>query len=98
MKLYIDTTKIRSATVALGNFKKTSDSLLLLIEEALEHERLVLTDITEIEVATGPGSFTGLRVGIAVVNMLGSLLKILINGLPVGTMATPVYTPSKFDV
>lgn len=91
MKLIIDTTKIRCATVTLGNFKKTSDSLLSLIEEALKHERADLDDITEIEVETGHGSFTGLRVGFAVANMLGSLLKIPING-------TPLYTPSKFDV
>lgn len=91
MKLIIDTTQSRTATVTFGNFKGTSDSLLPLIEKALEHEHAASTDITEIEVETGPGSFTGVRVGFAVANMLGCLLKIPING-------TPLYTPSKFDV
>lgn len=98
MKLFIDTSQIRSSTVTLGQFKKTSSSLLPLIEEVLYLQHLTLADITEIEVATGPGSFTGLRVGIAVANILGNLLKIPINDLPVGTMATPLYESSKFDV
>lgn len=37
-------------------------------------------DIKAIEVETGPGSFTGLRVGVAVANALGLALKIPVNG------------------
>lgn len=36
--------------------------------------------LTGIEVETGPGSFTGLRVGVAVANALGFALNIPVNG------------------
>ncbi len=37
-------------------------------------------DIRNIEVETGPGSFTGLRVGVSVANALGFALNIPVNG------------------
>ena len=49
-----------------------------------------LLDITEIEVHTGPGSFTGLRVGIAVATTLGKLLNIPVNG-QIDPNITPKY-------
>lgn len=79
MKLSIDTSEIRLSTVTMGQFKKTSSSLLPLIEEALRENNLTFEDITEIIVAAGPGSFTGLRVGAAVANALGYLLGIPVN-------------------
>ncbi|HLD24540.1 MAG TPA: tRNA (adenosine(37)-N6)-threonylcarbamoyltransferase complex dimerization subunit type 1 TsaB [Patescibacteria group bacterium] len=90
MKLIIDTLKIRSATVALGTFQKTSHDLLPLIEEALQENHISVTDLTEITVNEGPGSFTGLRVGIAVANALGLLLRIPVNGKK--AIATPTYS------
>lgn len=78
------------ATVTLGSFHKTSHDLLPLIEEALRENNLTLTDISEISVHTGPGSFTGLRVGIAVANTLGLLLGVAVNGKKV--IATPSYS------
>lgn len=97
MKLTIDTSKIREATVTLGSFQKTSHGLLPLIEEALRENNLTCADISEISVHTGPGSFTGLRVGLAVANTLGMLLTIPVNGLPAGkagkkALATPTYS------
>lgn len=74
MKLCIDTSKIRSVTITLGKFQKTGQEPLPIIDE------LKLSDVTEIEVVTGPGSFTGLRVGAAVANTLGLLLDIPVNG------------------
>lgn len=90
MKFTIDTSNIREATVTLGSFHKTSHDLLPLIEEALRESNLALTDISEISVHSGPGSFTGLRVGIAVANTLGLLLGIPVNGEK--TVATPTYS------
>ncbi len=89
MKLHIDTTQIRMATVTMGKFKKTSRSLVPLIEEALQANNLKLTNITEVVVATGPGSFTGLRVGATVANALGYLLDVPVNGKK--TLAIPTY-------
>ncbi len=90
MKLLIDTTQIRSATVTMGRFNKTSHSLVPLIEEALKENNLTFTDITEISVATGPGSFTGLRVGATVANALGFLLGVPVNGKK--ALAIPTYS------
>lgn len=41
--------------------------------------------LTQIEVETGPGSFTGLRVGVSVANALGFALNIPINGKKIET-------------
>jgi len=90
MKLFIDTTQIRSSTVTMGRFNKTSQSLVPLIEEAVQANNIKFSDITEIMVAPGPGSYTGLRVGAAVANALGFLLNIPVNGKK--TLVTPVYS------
>lgn len=42
-------------------------------------------DVKAIEVETGPGSFTGLRVGVAVANALGYSLGIPVNGKKIET-------------
>lgn len=55
-----------------------SETLLPLVEKALSHANLTLLDIDRFAVSAGPGSFTGLRIGIA-----------LIKGL-----ATPENTPT----
>ena len=67
--------------------EKTSDSRVLksqmtlpLIESMLKDAGLSLSDISEIRVATGPGSFTGVRVGISIANMISTLYNIPING------------------
>jgi tRNA threonylcarbamoyladenosine biosynthesis protein TsaB len=57
-----------------------SQALLSLIQEILKAAELELKDITEIKVATGPGSYTGLKVGAAVANALGFALGIPVNG------------------
>lgn len=66
---------------------KESDSLVLksqmtlpLIEALLKDENLIFTDITSIRVHTGPGSFTGVRVGISIANTLSFLYNIPVNG------------------
>ena len=87
MILYIDTSDRETITVGLGDKRykteakeKASQKLLGFIEEVLGKEGRSMKDISEIEVNTGPGSFTGLRVGMAVANALGWALKIPVNG------------------
>lgn len=87
MKLYIDTSqrektviKLDDQTFEKDNSNKKSQILLPFIMETLEKNNKKLSDISEIEVNTGPGSFTGLRVGISVANALGWSLKIPVNG------------------
>jgi tRNA threonylcarbamoyladenosine biosynthesis protein TsaB len=53
---------------------------LPLIEKILNKHKLKLSDLTNIQVNTGPGSFTGLRVGVAIANTLGYALNISVNG------------------
>ncbi len=65
--------------------------ILSLIEELLKMQQLNLNDITQLQVNTGPGSFTGLRVGITVANTLGMLLCVPVNGYPAGKIIKPLY-------
>lgn len=52
---------IRSEIVGRGH----AEVLMRLIEEAMAEARLAFTDLDRIAVTVGPGSFTGLRIGIA---------------------------------
>ncbi|MCL5746911.1 MAG: tRNA (adenosine(37)-N6)-threonylcarbamoyltransferase complex dimerization subunit type 1 TsaB [Patescibacteria group bacterium] len=68
-----------------------SQILLILIDRLLSEHNLGINDINEVKVNLGPGSFTGLRVGIAVANTLGFALKIPINGKKLGELMEPLY-------
>lgn len=83
MKLYLDTTSNTQTTVKLDDLKLIKDSslwksqvVLTMIEELLKKKGVVLKDITEIEVAIGPGSFTGIRVGLSIARALAYALNI----------------------
>lgn len=91
IELYIDTSSNERTVVALiiddKRFEKvdekkvvTSQILLPMIDALLMENKLNIHDITLVTVAKGPGSFTGLRVGITVANTLGWLLNIPVNG------------------
>jgi tRNA threonylcarbamoyl adenosine modification protein YeaZ len=69
-----------------------SQAVLPLIQELMEKHTITLQDFDAIEVHEGPGSFTGLRVGAAIANTLGTWLKIPINGKKVGEIVEPRYT------
>jgi len=68
-----------------------SQQVLSLINQILKKNKKTLKDLTAIEVETGPGSFTGLRVGLAVANALGWALKIPINNKKIGDLVEPKY-------
>jgi tRNA threonylcarbamoyladenosine biosynthesis protein TsaB len=106
--LFIDTTDTAKTCVALEidgkRVEKTipesyrkAQTVLPLLEELLRKTNRRLSDIEAITVSTGPGSFTGLRVGIAIANALGALLSVSVNGKPVGSGVLPQYGSSKFD-
>lgn len=87
MKLFIDTSKTERITIGLDDQRFTTQAkkekaqkLLSLIDQTLKEKKKTLKDIKEIEINTGPGSFTGLRVGISVANALGYSLNIPVNG------------------
>lgn len=86
MKLYINTGNSERVIVGIDGKKiekdardKKSQILLQLIEEELRKHGKGTKDITEIEVFLGPGSFTGLRVGVSVANTLGWVLGVPVN-------------------
>ena len=51
-----------------------NESPLIAIKESLTKGKLELTDIDEFSANPGPGSYTGIRVGIAVANALNFAL------------------------
>jgi len=86
MNLYIDTSDSEKLVIGLGGQKwetearkNKSQILLSLIDEKLKELKKNPKDLTEIEVNLGPGSFTGLRVGISVANTMGWILNIPVN-------------------
>lgn len=91
MTLYINTKDQKIVSVALKKNGEVvrrlakkhqfgSQVLLPLIIKLLKIEKIALDDLQNIEVETGPGSFTGLKVGVAVANALGFALNIPVNG------------------
>lgn len=68
-----------------------AQNVLPLITKILKRHKLKPADLTAIKVNRGPGSFTGLRVGIAVANTLAWSLKIPVNGKRVGESIEPKY-------
>lgn len=100
--LIIDTTNNKEVIVGLKTgkletFKKSlldtrkAQLVLPLIDQILEERNLNINNISAIEVNTGPGSFTGIRVGLSIANTLGFLLKIPVNGRKVGEPAEAIY-------
>ncbi len=96
MILHIDTKDQKVIRVALkekGKVVKSlskeneygSQVLLPLIDRILKIKNLKPQDLKAIEVETGPGSFTGLRVGISVANALAFSLGIPVNGKKIET-------------
>ena len=71
--------------------KLKSQMILILISKVLEENSVYFKDLTAIKVNTGPGSFTGLRVGVSIANALSYLLKIPVNGKIIGEIEMPVY-------
>ena len=68
------------------NQKKHTDELLLSVDGLLEKAKLKITEIDNICVCTGPGSFTGIRVAVSICK-----------GLAVGTNAK-VFVADNFDI
>ena len=76
--------------------KLGSQVLLPMIVKILKKNKLNFSALTEIEVNTGPGSFTGTRVGVAIANALGFTLNLPVNGKK-GKIIEVKYEKSKFD-
>lgn len=87
MDIYIDTSKadkiiikINKEEISAEARKNKSQILLKLIADSLEKKGFSARDISAIKVNRGPGSFTGLRVGLSIANTLGWALGVRVNG------------------
>lgn len=81
-KEYIQTKKMTSNKTQI---------VLPMIDQILKKHLLKPKDLSEIRINAGPGSFTGLRVGLAIANALSFTLKIPVNGKKVGEIIAPIY-------
>jgi len=72
-----------SGEVLLKAGRRHSDLLAPTCESLLKSRSLKKTDLTHLAVCTGPGSFTGLRVGITFARTLAQFLKIPLVEIPV---------------
>jgi len=68
-----------------------SEATLPTIDKLLHKNKAKIGDLEKIEVSKGSGSFTGLRVGVAIANALSFLLKIPVNDKKVGELEETVY-------
>lgn len=82
MKLYLDTSsevtilKLDDKTYEWESGHTLAEKLLAFIRDKLTENGKTWQDLTEITFMSGPGSFTGLRIGAAVVNTLAHELNI----------------------
>ena len=101
--IFIDTSSNEEVKVGLQKGEKiqwknskakirNSQIVLQLVDVLLKENDLTVNDITEIQVNTGPGSFTGLRVGIAIANALAFTLKIPVNKKNISEFVDATYT------
>lgn len=98
MKLLIDTADSQKIIIGLDKKRFTFDTkehksqqLLSLIDKVIKENKTSLKRVGQIEVNVGPGSFTGLRVGVSVANALGWTLKVPINNQKPGELVKPKY-------
>lgn len=101
--LYIDTSDSKQVKARItiadkefvrqseANLQNRSQETLKLIDQALEEADISLSDIDKIIVMKGPGSFTGLRVGISVANALSFCLQKDVNNKKISELELPVY-------
>lgn len=71
--------------------KPGDQNVLEMIEKILAEHTLKLEKVNSIQVKTGPGSFTGLRVGVSIANALSFALKAPVNSKKLGELAEPTY-------
>ena len=65
--------------------------ILLMIDKILKKYKVEPENLSAIQINVGPGSYTGLRVGLAIANTLSFALKIPVNGKKIGEIILPIY-------
>lgn len=99
--LLIDTTDRNEVKITIktsrGNFEKIgvregeADVTLLTIEKVLREANVGLSEIQDIQIKEGPGSFTGIRIGVSIANTLSFALSKSVNEKTLGELVEPIY-------
>lgn len=82
MKLYLDTStdtcllRLDDHEYSWHSQHDLAEKIFTFIHDKLQENSADWSDLTEITFFSGPGSFTGLRIGAAIVNTLADQLKI----------------------
>ena len=97
-ELFIDTRESRKSYVCLSKnggkheaFSNESEGLLKIINKVLIEAKITVSNIDKVTVSSGPGSFTGLRVGLAIGNALSFSLLKPVNNKKLGQFEKPSY-------
>lgn len=77
--------------ITLDDGKTHSENLMPIVEEILTRNKMELSDIDLIAVSVGPGSFTGIRIGVASVKAMAE-----VNNLPIASV-TSLETLARID-
>ncbi|MFA5604226.1 MAG: tRNA (adenosine(37)-N6)-threonylcarbamoyltransferase complex dimerization subunit type 1 TsaB [Bacilli bacterium] len=75
------------------NSPKLSESIFIFIEEAFDKSKIKATDLDKIFIVNGPGSFTGVRVGVTIAKTMAWSLKIPV--VPLSTLE--LYATTKIE-
>lgn len=88
VKLYINETE----SIVTVKGPSSAQHVLGAIATLLQKEKLSPEDIQSISVHTGPGSYTGLRIGAAIAQALGLLLSVRVNSQAPGDAVHLIYS------
>ena len=80
-ELYIYKGSTKLGSVTWQAHRELSSTILLKIDDLLSSSNLSLTEVKSLVVYRGPGSFTGLRIGISVFNTISFIMKIPLIGV-----------------
>jgi len=72
----------RSVGASKGQSRGGSSNLMAVIERLFREENLTPSELGEVYVSVGPGSFTGLRIAMATAQMLASVLNVKLVAVP----------------
>lgn len=107
INVLINTSGVRQAHISLVNYdgrvlgecsmEGKSQMILPAFQKVLSDADVTFDDIGSISVHTGPGSFTGVRVGVAVAKTLALLLGLEVNTIKPWENTEILYEKDKFS-
>lgn len=86
-----------SSCIQIRNERGQGEALMGLIQDILTRFKKAPKDLTHIAVTVGPGSFTGVRIGLATARGLGLALKIPVLGID-NFLVTAYHTHKKVTI